>query len=289
MNNLSTKQNSLFHPVDIAHVHLPGNIFLAPVAGYSDRAFRSVCYDLGCNFSYTEMVSTEALIRCNLKTEQLMQRALNEPQYAVQIFGSNPDSMGMAACIVQQTMHPEVIDINCGCPVPKIIKTGSGSALTRDPEKLGAVVHAVKKSLANFTTEQNKTSSLQTLPAPVTVKIRSGWDSSSLTWKEAALAALENGADAITLHPRTRAQGYEGKADWTILAQLVELIDNRIPVSSAIFFDVNAPVISATVGHLSDNAAVRFVHTHTVWATVVDTQLTHTDHISKNNAFGVQL
>jgi nifR3 family TIM-barrel protein len=176
------------------------------------------------------MVSTEALIRNNAKTELLMQRALNELQYAVQIFGSTPDSMAEAACLVQQTMHAEVIDINCGCPVPKIVKTGSGSALTRDPDKLGAIVKAVKNALSDLSIETNNVSLPHLPPPPVTVKIRSGWDSSSLSWKEAALAALENGADAITIHPRTRAQGYEGKADWTILAQLVELINNRIPV-----------------------------------------------------------
>jgi len=227
VNTTITNPKSLFHPIDIGPVHLSGNLFLAPVAGYSDRAFRSICCECGCNFTYTEMISSEALIRNNAKTEVLMNRASNESQYAVQIFGSTPETMAQAACLVEKTVHPEVIDINCGCPVPKIVKTGSGSALTRNPDKLGAIVKAIKKDLSNLIETDT---SLPRTPPSISVKIRSGWDKSSLTWKEAALAALENGADAITLHPRTRAQGYEGKADWETLAQLVELIKNRIPV-----------------------------------------------------------
>ena len=216
-------ENSLYHPIKIANVHLSGNLFLAPIAGYSDRSFRSICCECGCNFTYTEMVSSEALVRDNAKTEKLLRRAQNELQYSVQIFGSTPETMGLASRIVMQNAKPSVIDINCGCPVSKIIKTGSGAALTRDPEKLGRIVKFVKDAIAD---EAQKGSEAPAL----TVKIRSGWDSSNLSWKEAALAALENGADAITIHPRTRAQGYEGKADWQILAQLVELIQGRIPV-----------------------------------------------------------
>ena len=165
------------------------------------------------------MVSAEALVRGSGKTHELMVRAPDEDKYAVQIFGGDPQTVAKAALIVADEVNPEVIDINAGCPVPKIIKTGAGSALTRDPERLFEVVSQTKKAL----TEAGK-------DIPVTVKIRSGWDSSSLTWKEAADASLKAGADAITLHPRTRAQGYEGKADWSLLAELVEFIDRRIPV-----------------------------------------------------------
>lgn len=209
----------LYHPVLIGSVSLPGNLFLAPVAGYSDRAFRSICVECGANFEYTEMVSSEALVRGSVKTEYLMVRAPNEKAYAVQLFGGDGEKMVEAARIVLKKTTAEVIDINCGCPVPKIIKTGAGSALTREPDKLYAVVKATVDAASSF----ERT-------APVTVKIRSGWDAEHITWKEAAQAALEAGAAAITIHPRTRAQGYEGKADWSIMKELVQFVNKKVPV-----------------------------------------------------------
>ena len=205
----------LYHPVKIGNVELKGNLFLAPVAGYSDAAFRSVCIENGACFTYTEMVSAEALVRKNLKTEILMRRACNEKAYSVQIFGGEPEIMSEAANIVLEKTHCEVIDINCGCPVPKIIKTGAGSALTRDPDRLFKVAEAVVKAAAGV---------------PVTVKIRSGWESKQMTWREAAQAAIDAGVSAITIHPRTRAQGYEGHSDWGIMKELVELVAGRVPV-----------------------------------------------------------
>ena len=207
--------DNLYHPVKIGNVELKGNLFLAPVAGYSDAAFRSVCIENGACFTYTEMVSAEALVRKNLKTEILMRRACNEKAYSVQIFGGEPEIMSEAANIVLEKTHCEVIDINCGCPVPKIIKTGAGSALTRDPDRLFKVAEAVVKAAAGV---------------PVTVKIRSGWESKQMTWREAAQAALDAGVSAITIHPRTRAQGYEGHSDWGIMKELVELVAGRVPV-----------------------------------------------------------
>lgn len=207
--------DNLYHPVKIGNVELKGNLFLAPVAGYSDAAFRSVCIENGACFTYTEMVSAEALVRKNLKTEILMRRACNEKAYSVQIFGGEPEIMSEAANIVLEKTHCEVIDINCGCPVPKIIKTGAGSALTRDPDRLFKVAEAVVKAAAGV---------------PVTVKIRSGWESKQITWREAAQAALDAGVSAITIHPRTRAQGYEGHSDWGIMKELVELVAGRVPV-----------------------------------------------------------
>lgn len=206
----------LYHPVKIGPLELSGNIFLAPVAGYSDRAFRSICIEQGATFTYTEMVSAEALTRNSGKTAQLMTAASEEKQYAVQLFGGNPATMADAAVLVLEKTKCSCIDINCGCPVPKIVKTGAGSALTRDPEKLYAVVKAVVDRVSGA--------------VPVTVKIRSGWDDEHITWKEAAEAALKAGTSAITMHPRTRAQGYEGKSDWNKLRQLVELTDGRVPV-----------------------------------------------------------
>lgn len=205
----------LYHPVKIGGVQLKGNLFLAPVAGYSDSAFRSVCVENGACFTYTEMVSAEALVRKNIKTEVLMARAVNEENYSVQIFGGEEDIMAQAAQIVLEKTKCEVIDINCGCPVPKIIKTGAGSALTRDPERL----YKIAKAVIDVAGE-----------TPVTVKIRSGWDKPSINWKDTAQAALEAGVKAITIHPRTRAQGYEGHSDWTIMKDLVDFVGGKVPV-----------------------------------------------------------
>ena len=222
----------LYHPVSIGNIKLKGNLFLAPVAGYSDAAFRSVCIENGACFTYTEMVSAEALVRKNLKTEILMRRACNESAYAVQIFGGEPEIMAQAATIVREKTHCECIDINCGCPVPKIIKTGAGSALTRDPDRLfkvvEAVVGAVKSAVPALRQAQGPQG--QASPIPITVKIRSGWEQKMITWREAAQAALDAGASAITIHPRTKAQGYEGHSDWGIMAELVQLVAGRVPV-----------------------------------------------------------
>lgn len=214
---------SLYRPVSIGNLHLAGNVFLAPVAGYSDRAFRSLCIDCGADFTYTEMVSSEALTRNSGKTESLMLRAPNEERYAVQIFGGDPERMGEAAFIALSQTGAECLDINAGCPVPKIVKTGAGSALTRDPDRLALVTRAVIRGARRFSEETGS------VPAAVTVKIRSGWDASDLSWERAARAALDEGAQAITLHPRTRAQGYEGKSDWSVLAALSALARRDYP------------------------------------------------------------
>ena len=206
----------LYHPVKIGSIELNGNLFLAPVAGYSDRSFRSICIAKGASFTYTEMVSAEALTRNNLKTEVLMRRADNEKVYSVQIFGGEPERMADAAQIVLKKTNCECIDINCGCPVPKIVKTGAGSFLTQNPSQLGKVAKAVVDSVKGR--------------CAVTAKIRSGWDESSITYKEAAAEALNAGVQAITMHPRTKAQGYEGKSDWNKLEELVRLVDGKVPV-----------------------------------------------------------
>lgn len=214
---------NLYHSVKIGDLFIEGNLFLAPVAGWSDRAFRSLCAEEGADFSYTEMVSAEALTRGSEKTQNLMKRAQNEKKYAVQIFGGKPETMADAAKIVLSETNADLIDINCGCPVPKIVKTGAGSALTREPDKLFKIVDSVVKAAKDSKRK-----------VPVTVKIRSGWDSEHLTYKEAARAAIDAGADAITIHARTKAQGYEGKSDWKILQELVFLVESwtsgRVPV-----------------------------------------------------------
>lgn len=206
----------LYHPVKIGNIELKGNLFLAPVAGYSDRSFRSICIEKGASFTYTEMVSAEAITRGNGKTEEIMQRSSNEKVYSVQLFGGDEKRMADAAQVVLEKTHCECIDINCGCPVPKIVKSGAGSVLTQNPEKLKKIASAVIDAVKG--------------KAAVTVKIRSGWDETSITYKEAALAALEAGVNAITMHPRTKKQGYEGKSDWSKLTELKKLTEDKVPV-----------------------------------------------------------
>ena len=208
---------SLYHSVQIGSLQVPGNLFLAPVAGYSDRAFRYICKENGADMGYTEMVSSEAIYRGSDKSEKLLLKAQNDPLFAVQIFGGNETAIFEGASFIIKKYNPSLLDINAGCPVPKIIKSGAGSALTREPDKLYKMVKA-----AILATKECGVPDL-----PVTVKIRSGWDAKSLTWKEAALSAYEAGVSAITIHPRTRAQGYEGKSDWSILAELVELFKDK--------------------------------------------------------------
>lgn len=213
----------LYHPIQIGQLVLPGNIFLAPVAGYSDRSYRSLCIECGASFTYTEMVSAEALIRNSDKTEQLMLRADNEKQYAVQLFGGEADRIAKAVEIVLDKTNAECIDINAGCPVTKIIKTGAGACLTRDPAKLHEITKAAVQAIKRYSEDKERQ------PIPLTVKIRSGWDERSLTWKQASEAAIEGGAQAVTLHPRTKEQGYEGKSRWDLLSALSEHIHSTYP------------------------------------------------------------
>ncbi|MGL4987059.1 MAG: tRNA dihydrouridine synthase DusB [Treponemataceae bacterium] len=215
--------SSLYHDISIGNLHLDGNLFLAPIAGYSDVAFRSVCVDNGASFTYTEMISSEALIRGSEKTKPLLTQAQNEKKFAVQLFGGNPIVMAEATKIVLKIAKPNLIDINAGCPVPKITKTGAGSFLTQNPNELYKIVHATVKAIDDWSS-QNGTKKI-----PVTIKIRSGWDSEQ-TWKEAARAGFDAGCAAITLHPRSRMQGYDGSANWDYIAKLSSLYKGIIPI-----------------------------------------------------------
>lgn len=218
---------NLHKPVRIGSYTTRGNLFLAPVAGYSDAAFRSVCADAGCDLAYTEMVSSEALIRGSMKTGVLLERAPNEPDYAVQLFGGDPATMARAALMVVDRWHPAIIDVNCGCPVPKIIKTGAGSALMKDPPRIAAMVRAMKALVST----------------PITVKIRLGWDDSSINYFDAAQAAVDGGASAITLHARTRAQGYSGRAEREAFLRLAELMPIPVFASGDLFSAADALAI----------------------------------------------
>lgn len=171
-------------------------LVLAPLAGYTDKAFREICSIYGSGSAVSEMVSAEGLARSSLKTIELMEKYDGEKKLTVQLFASSPDTIERAVPILLEKKI-DAVDINCGCPVPKVVKTGSGSALMKTPEKIGEMVKVLKNNLS----------------VPVSVKIRLGWDNSSINYLECAERAVNNGADAVTLHARTRAQGYSGKAD----------------------------------------------------------------------------
>ena len=218
----------LYRPVKIGSLELPGNLFLAPVAGYTDRAFRSICTDYEADFTFTELASSEALIRGGKATFDIIRRGENEKRYAVQLFGHDPSSMYRATLLLNP-LYPEAVDINCGCPVPKVVKFGAGAALMKDPLLLGRIVEAVikasRKELGNI---------------PVTVKMRSGWDSQKINYRECAHIAAEEGASMITLHPRTKAQGYGGKSDWSCIADLVSRLSIPVTGSGDLFLPEDA-------------------------------------------------
>ncbi len=233
---------SLHRPVRVGSLVLPGNLFLAPVAGYSDRAFRSICRDQGADFTCTELISSEALVRDSAKTGQLLRRADNESAYAIQLFGADPDVMARAVALLAPH-QPQAVDINCGCPVPKVVKTGAGSDLLRHPDRLGRIVEAVVKA-----------SAAHLGGVPVTVKIRSGWDDASLNYRETARVAVEAGAALVALHARTRAQAYAGKADWSHIADLVSRL--AVPVVGS--GDLFAPEDAKRMLEQTGCAAVMF-------------------------------
>ncbi|MCL2270080.1 MAG: tRNA-dihydrouridine synthase, partial [Treponema sp.] len=226
----------LYRPVVIGSLALNGNLFLAPVAGYSDRGFRSLCIEQGANFSFTELVSAEALYRnpghyglvncgtvpaseSKASAVSLVSRASNEKRYAIQLFGGEPVAIYKAALLLAP-LKPDVVDINAGCPVPKVVKNGAGSALMKDPSKMGKIVEAAVRASREALGD-----------TPVTVKMRSGWDSGSVNYAECARIAAEAGAAMISLHPRTRSQQYGGKSDWTCIADLVSRL--TVPVTGS--------------------------------------------------------
>ncbi|MCT4604585.1 MAG: tRNA dihydrouridine synthase DusB [Marinisporobacter sp.] len=195
----------------IGNVELENNVSLGPMAGVTDLTFRLLCKEQGVGLVYTEMVSCKGLYYNDKKTEQLLRIDEQEKPVALQIFGSEPDIMAKAAQRLNDHGNT-IVDINMGCPTPKIVKNGDGSALMKNPQLVGQIVKAV----ANATDK------------PVTVKIRKGWDDSSVNAVDIAKIAEENGAKAIAVHGRTREQFYTGKADWHIIKEVKKAVN--IPV-----------------------------------------------------------
>ena len=197
----------------IGNVKIKNQVVLAPMAGICNSAFRQICKDMGCGLIYAEMVSDKAIAYNNQKTIDMLYMTDKERPIAQQIFGSDVTSFVEAAKYIESTMHPDIIDINMGCPVPKVaLRAQAGAALLKDLNKIYEIVYSV----------------VQAVNVPVTVKIRSGWDKNHINAVEVAKTAEKAGASAICVHPRTRSQGYSGTAEWNIIKQVKENVS--IPV-----------------------------------------------------------
>lgn len=195
----------------IGNVAFKNNIFLAPMAGVADRAFRELCVSFGAEYTVSEMVSSKGLTMGDKKSAQLLTLGETEKPAGVQIFGDDPEIMAQAAvkCLA---FKPDIIDINMGCPAPKVAMNGGGASLMKTPELAGEIIRAVSSAV----------------DIPVTVKIRKGWDDESVNAVEMAQTAEKNGAAAVTIHGRTRAQMYAGKVDYDIIAEVKRAVG--IPV-----------------------------------------------------------
>nr|WP_321467860.1 tRNA dihydrouridine synthase DusB [uncultured Desulfobulbus sp.] len=200
-----------YPPLAIGTAELPSSLLLAPLAGYTDLPFRLLCKENGAALCYSEMISCHGLLYEQKNTFELLETVPEERPFAVQLFGSEPEFMGRAAAMVSR-MPVDIIDINMGCPVRKVIKKGCGSALMKDPERAAAIIRAV---CANTS-------------LPVTVKFRSGWTHETINAPEFAQMAEAAGARALTIHGRTWSQGFGGKADRAVIAAVKTAVS--IPV-----------------------------------------------------------
>ncbi len=193
---------SLLNPLQISTLKLDHNILLAPLAGVTNLPFRLVCRREGASLAFTEMVSVNGMVREGEKTRALLTTVTDDRPLAVQLFGADPQTLSRAASMVGD--GADLIDINMGCPVRKVVATGAGSAMLKDLSLVASVIREVRKSTC----------------LPLSIKIRAGWNCGDNSFLEAGKIAEAEGCDAITLHPRSRSQMFSGKADWSLIRQL---------------------------------------------------------------------
>ena len=203
--------NNNLHELKIGNVTLRNNLILAPMAGVTDFPYRVLCCEQGAGLLCTEMISAKAILYENKNTESLLTISPQEKPVAVQLFGSDPEIISQMAARIEERLF-DILDLNMGCPVPKIVNNGVGSALLRNPRLIGEIIEKTVRAIRK----------------PVTVKIRKGYTAEEVNAVEIAHIAEESGASAITVHGRTRSQFYSGKADWEIIAAVKDAV--RIPV-----------------------------------------------------------
>ena len=216
----------------IGSVTLPNQLILAPMAGVTDLAFRQICREHGAGLTVTEMASAKALEYGDKKTPRLLRLAPGEHPASAQIFGSDPACMARSAKRALELSGCDIIDINMGCPAPKIVGNGDGSALMKSPDLAARIVAAVK----------------QAVPVPVTVKFRMGWDAQSVNCVEVARLCEQAGADMVAVHGRTRSQQYSGTANWDIIRAVKEAVTIPVAANGDVFAPQDVPRILAHTG-----------------------------------------
>ena len=193
----------------IGNLHIENPIFLAPMAGVTDHPFRILCREMGAGVVYTEFVSANGIVRENVKTLELMKFTEDERPIGIQLFGEDPKVVGKSALIVYNLLKPDIIDINYGCPVPKVTKRGAGSAALKNLSLMDEITQAVVEAVPEI---------------PVTVKMRAGWDNSRIVSTEIGPRLEKIGIAAITLHPRTTKQQFSGQSNWQLIKDLKIII-----------------------------------------------------------------